>query len=187
LIDPQGEQASHDLTYRWEQDANATWYRLWVGRAGAGTWHDDWHAFAGAGTAEVELADHPGGTFTWWLLPWGPDGFGPWSGPGQFTTPSQAPTEPQLMAPIGETFENPPVFAWESERADWYRVYVQRVGGAAVLDQWTADATLTPTAALPAGQYAWWVGAWNRETGRVVWSQRGDFTIQSEGHGDGGL
>jgi len=187
LIGPQGEQASHDLTYRWEQDANATWYRLWVGRAGAGTWHDGWHAFAGAGTAEVALANHPGGTFAWWLRPWGPDGYGPWSGPGQFTTPAQAPSPPVLVAPLGETFENPPVFDWESERAEWYRVYVQRIGGGAVLDQWTADATLTPAAALPAGQYAWWVGAWNRVTGRVVWSQRGDFTIQSEGHDLGGL
>jgi len=107
--------------------------------------------------------------------------------PGAFTTPSQAPTAPALMAPIGETFENPPVFAWESERADWYRVYVQRIGSGAVLDQWTADATLTPAAALPAGQYAWWVGAWNRVTGRVVWSERGDFTIQNEGYGPGGI
>jgi len=180
LIGPEGAQESHDLTYRWEQDANATWYRLWVGRAGAGTWHDGWHAFTGAGTAAVELANHPAGTFTWWLRPWGPDGFGPWSGPGQFTTPSQDPTEPQLMAPLGETFENPPTLAWESERADWYRVYVQRVGSGAVIDQWTAESHLTPAAALPAGQYAWWVGAWNRVTGRVVWSQRGDFTIQDE-------
>jgi len=186
-IAPVGAQDSHDLTYRWEQDANATWYRLWVGRAGAGTWYDGWHAFAGAGTAEVELANHPAGTFTWWLLPWGPDGSGPWSGPGQFTTPSQAPMVPELMAPLGETVENPPTFAWESERADWYRVYVQRIGSGAVIDQWTADATLTPAAALPAGQYAWWVGAWNRVTGRVVWSQRGDFSIQSEGHGDRGI
>jgi len=185
LIGPAGAQEMHDLTYRWQQDANATWYRLWVGRAGAGTWYDGWHAFAGAGTAEVALANHPAGTFTWWLLPWGPDGSGPWSGPGAFTTPSQDPTVPALMAPIGETFENPPVFAWESERADWYRVYVQRVGGGAVIDQWTADATLTPAAALPAGQYAWWVGAWNRVTRRVVWSQRGDFSIQSEEYGSG--
>jgi len=175
LIGPQGEQASHDLTYRWEQDANATWYRLWVGRAGVGTWYDGWHAFAGAGTAEVELANHPVGTFSWWLRPWGPDGFGPWSGPVQFTTPSQDPSVPVLVAPLGETFENPPVFAWESERAEWYRLYVQRVGGPVAIDQWTQASHLTPAAALPAGHYAWWIGAWNRVTDRVVWSPRGGF------------
>jgi len=177
LIGPEGAQSGHDLTYRWQQDANATWYRLWVGRQGVGTWHDRWYNLTGDGEAAVELANHPGGTFTWWLLPWGPDGFGPWSGPGAFTTPSQAPTVPALVAPLGETVENPPVFAWESEQAEWYRLYVQRVGGGAVLDQWTADATLTPAAALPAGQYAWWVGAWNSVTRRVVWSQRGDFDV----------
>jgi len=177
LIGPEGAQPGHNLTYRWQHDANATWYRLWVGRQGAGTWHDRWYNLTGDGEAAVALANHPRGTFTWWLLPWGPDGFGPWSGPGAFTTPSQAPTVPALVAPLGETVENPPVFAWESERADWYRVYVQRVGGGAVLDRWTADTTLTPAAALPAGQYAWWVGAWNSVTRRVVWSQRGDFDV----------
>jgi len=177
LIGPQGEQAGHNLTYRWEQDANATWYRLWVGRQGAGTWHDRWYNLTGEGEAAVELADHPAGTFTWWLHAWGPDGFGPWSGPGEFTTPSQDPTAPVLVSPLGETVENPPLFAWESERAEWCRVYVQRVGGGAVFDDWTADTTLTPAAALLAGQYAWWVGAWNRVTRRVVWSQRGDFAV----------
>jgi len=177
LIGPQGEQASHDLAYRWERDANATWYRLWVGRAGAGTWHDRWYNLTGEGEAAVELADHPGGTFTWWLLPWGPDGFGPWSGPGAFTTPSRDPTVPVLVAPLGATVENPPVFAWESERADWYRVYVQRVGGGAEINEWTDEPHLTPPSELPAGQYVWWVGAWNSVTRRVVWSQRGDFDV----------
>ncbi len=180
LIGPEGEQAEHDLTYRWQKDANATWYRLWVGRAGAGTWHDRWYELSGAGEAAVALADHPAGTFTWWLRPWGPDGFGPWSGPVEFTTPSQDPTVPVLVAPIGETFENPPTFAWESERAEWYRVTVQRVGGGAVIDEWTEKPHLTPADALPAGQYAWWVGAWNSVTRRVVWSQRGDFMMIDE-------
>ncbi len=179
LIGPQGEQADHDLTYRWELDANATWYRLWVGREGVGTWHDSWYNLTGAGDAAVELASHPAGTFTWWLRPWGPDGYGLWVGPVEFTTPSQDPTAPELLAPTWEVFENPPLFAWRAERSDYYRVYVQHAGVGTVIDDWTQDPYLTPEEALPAGQYAWWVGAWNEVTRRVIWSPRGDFMIDA--------
>ncbi len=176
LLDPQGEQAGHDLTYRWEQDENAMWYRLWIGQVGAGTWHDGWHAFSGTGTAEVELSGHPEGDFTWWLHPWGPDGFGPWSGPMHFSTPDPAPAQPTLISPVGEA--DPPVtLEYESARAAWFRIYVQRVGHGMVHDGWTQDTTVD-LGALPAGDYAWWVGAWNAAGGRVVWSSRGDFSVR---------
>jgi len=45
------------------------------------------------------------------------------------------------------------------------------------MDRWTSDTTLTPDTALPAGEYVWWVGAWNAVTGRMVWSERGEFEI----------
>lgn len=174
-IAPQGTQAGYNLTYRWQKDANATWYRLWVGRTGAGTWHDRWFELSGTG----EAAENPGGAYpgpakpvqtapsgtiannlptfqwsggncTWWLNSWGPDGYGPWAGPKAFSIPHAADS--------------------------WYRVYVNR-GSTMALDRWTQGSNLPSPVALSSGSYSWWLGVWDAAGNQTIWSDRTDFTV----------
>lgn len=173
-IAPTGAQASSALTYRWTKDSNATWYRLWVGRTGAGTFLDRWHAASGEGEGSLVVSNHPQGSFTWWIRGWGPDGEGPWSGPMSFSTPDPGPAKPTLSAPLG-TASSPVTFSYASARAEWFRVYVQR-GSTLVADVWTQSASHY-AGTLPSGAYSWWIGAWNSATRTTVWSDRGDFSI----------
>ncbi len=177
-IAPYGVQATHDLTYRWNKHADATWYRLWVGREGAGTWHDRWFNLFGTGEASVNpgssypgpakpiltapegnISDNTptfewsGGGCQWWLRPWGPDGYGPWAGAMEFSIPYTAGT--------------------------WVRVYVSR-GGAVVYDDWTNEAAgaLDLSVALQSGAHSWWLGVHDAATDRTIWSDRMDFTVE---------
>ncbi len=175
-IGPEGQQEGHDLAFKWEKDARATWYQLWVTDSFDGAWHNQWYGKTGSGEAMVPLADHPGGASRWSVRGWGPDGMGNWS-TMEFHTPELAPSQPILISPVGAT-DSPVTLEYESERAEWYRVYVQSVSDGMVHDFWTQDTTFD-IGSLSSGMYAWWVGARNAASGRVVWSDRGDFEITS--------
>ncbi len=86
-VAPQGLQSENNLSYRWQKDANASWYELWVNRASSGVWHNRWYQMSGSGEASVTVVDHPGDNFTWWIRGWGPDGMGPWSARIMFVVP----------------------------------------------------------------------------------------------------
>jgi hypothetical protein len=172
---PTGVQATHNLTYRWQKDANATWYRLWVTRVGAGTWHDRWIEMSGTGEGAFQPGGaHPGpakpvlsepagtlatnrptfrwagGACEWWLTSWAPDGNGPWSGPMAFHIPYPSGT--------------------------WSRVFVNR-GTTLALDQWTTNSNLVSPILLIRGNYSWWLGVWDSKSSQTIWSDRMDFTI----------
>jgi hypothetical protein len=174
-LEPVGPQSGIRLTYRWDKSLDATWYHLWVGRTGAGAWHDQWYEITGIGEAETTpAAIYPGpsqpipmapaGTITtnrptfqwgggaceWWVQGWGPDGFGPWSGPKAFSIPHAAGT--------------------------WYRVYVNR-GATQVIDQWTNGANLPSPVPLSSGAHSWWLGVWDAARSQIIWSDRADFTV----------
>ena len=172
-IAPTGVQTGHNLTYRWNKHADATWYKLWVGRTGASTWHDRWFQMSGTGEAAVNpggaypgpakpILSAPSGTIgnnrptfqwtggacTWWVRGWGPDGEGPWAGPRNFS----------ITYPAGT----------------WFRVYVNR-GSTTVIDQWTTSASLLSPIILSSGSHSWWLGVWDFQSGRTIWSDRIDF------------
>jgi formylglycine-generating enzyme required for sulfatase activity len=172
---PIGAQSSHNLNYRWNKDANATWYRLWVGRVGGGTWHDRWFDLAGTGEASVNpggadpgpakpIQTAPAGTIAtnrptfqwsggaceWWLQGWGPDGYGPWAGPKAFSIPHAAGT--------------------------WHRVYVNR-GSSVAFDRWTNSTNLPAPSTLSSGAHSWWLGVWDAARSQTIWSDRLDFTV----------
>ncbi len=150
----------------------ASWYQIHLNR-NAGTYLSRWVEGATSWAPDNAL---PAGHYEWWVRGWNVDGMGPWSGGMHFSAPDPAPAQPTLVSPVGEV--DPPVtLEYESERAEWYRVYVQRVGAGMVHDDWTQD-TNVDLGALPAGDYAWWVGAWNAAGGCVVWSDRGDFSVR---------
>lgn len=177
LIDPQGAQFNVNLVYRWMKDPDATWYRLWIGRNGGGVFHDEWYALSGADQAQVSVNGHPGDAFTWYVRPWGPDGFGPWSGPGRFTTPNPNPGIPVLLMPSGAVFSSPVVFSWEpSIQTERYRLTVRR-NGVTVIDQWLSGTSWIYPGIFDSGSYAWWVGASNSATARTVWSMSKSFVV----------
>lgn len=174
-LGPDGPQDDAMPTYRWQKDAAATWYRLWVGEAGAGTWHDRWYELSGEGEASVTPDGAPpgpakpilsapsdmiannrptfewfGGEWEWWIRPWGPDGYGPWSGPMAFSIPYPPNT--------------------------WFRVYVNE-NSANVIDEWTTDDSLLSPVHLQPGTHSWWLGVWDAATGRTIWSDRMDFAV----------
>lgn len=173
---PQGPQGSNNLAYAWTKDALATWYNLWVGRAGGGVLHNRWFELSGAGQANVNpgaavpgpakpaptqpvgaiAQTQPtfrwdGGNCQWYVRGWSADGNGPWAGPMDFSVPYAPNT--------------------------WMRVYVTR-GGAFVFDQWTQAVEFSAPAPLQAGAHSWWLGVWDAPTGRTVWSDRIDFVVQ---------
>ncbi len=170
-IGPEGQQEGHNLDFRWEKDARATWYQLWVSRPLGGAWHNQWYGMSGSGEAVVPLDHHPGGASSWSVRGWGPDGMGEWS-TMDFDTAGPEPAKPTLIAPVGET-GSPVMLAYESARAEWFRVVVM-LGGTVVHDDWTRDTTVD-LGAVPAGSYAWWVLAAN-DAARA-WSDRGDFEV----------
>ncbi len=177
---PDGAQPDRDLLFRWDQtDRRATWFQLWVSRPAGGVWHDRWYQTSAADESSVELSAHPGGASTWWVRGWSPDGYGPWSGPMAFSTPLPPPlplpAKPTLLAPAaGSVLGGAVDFTYEAARATWFRLYIVR-GDRVVLDRWTRDESLA-AGPFPAGNYAWWIGAWNAETATTVWSDRRDFS-----------
>jgi len=176
-IAPVGVQTESTLVYQWQKDAKATWYHVWVGRAGGGTFHDRWYAMTGTGVASVVIGGHVQGNYNWWIAGWSPDGSGPWTGPMAFSAPSVAAAKPVPVYPIGPILTAQPNFQWQiAPRAEWYRVYVTSSSGV-VMDRWTQNVSFMSPVLLTSGVHSWWVGAWNKLSNTTVWSDRVEFSV----------
>ena len=71
-----------------------------------------------------------------------------------------------------------PSFGWGQSvpAAEWFRLYITH-NGSVYKDQWLQGTTSWfPTAALPAGNYSWWVQPYN-SAGLGPWSQASSFTM----------
>jgi sugar lactone lactonase YvrE len=90
-VAPYGELDGTTLTFTWNPVPGATWYLLHVNDAATVGKLVQWYTAdqatcaGGAGTcvisASLGLASGPG---MWWVRPWNPEGYGPWSGGLQF-------------------------------------------------------------------------------------------------------
>lgn len=75
-----------NVTYRWTHDRDATWYRIWIEQDGI-RMIDRWLRM-GDGVVNVPVINqvisghHAPTDYQWWILPWGPDGYGPWTEEG---------------------------------------------------------------------------------------------------------
>jgi hypothetical protein len=85
LISPSGTTDTCTPTYTWNADAHSSWYYLWVNDI-TGTKIQQWYTAAdtgcssGFGTCSVTPENSlTAGSCTWWIHPWNPNGFGPWS------------------------------------------------------------------------------------------------------------
>ncbi|MCP4174852.1 MAG: hypothetical protein GY758_29235 [Fuerstiella sp.] len=85
---------------------------------------------------------------------------------------------PQLIAPLSPQFETTPQFSWSTiTGASTYQLYVQK-GSTVVINQSGITATnFTPSSALVAGDYRWWIRPFTAGSTGGVWSQLGEFNV----------
>lgn len=107
-----------------------------------------------------------------WVQPVGAGGFvGKWSAAEDYFV------GPQLLAPLGPTLNDRPVFSWTVPAGlSVIQLYVQR-GSTVVINQSDVGGDSFRPESLEDGDYRWWVRgfAGNGRGGR--WSERGEFSI----------
>lgn len=96
---------------------------------------------------------------------------------------NDAPEQPELLWPNGSVNHNG-YFYWNTVlNATWYKIWIGDSTGTAVVKQWY-DSTDTDTGAgfsfintqnLEAGEYTWWLKAWNKNGSQ--WSDEMSFTV----------
>jgi hypothetical protein len=97
-VAPAGAITITTIAFTWNAAPGATWYLLHVNDAATAgklvQWYtaDQAQCAGGAGTCvvTVTLGLAPG-LGTWWIRPWNPEGFGPWSGGLDFTVAALPP------------------------------------------------------------------------------------------------
>ncbi len=166
---PTGSVSVARPTFSWDADEHATWYYLWVNRS------DSPHLqkWVEGSTTYVPEQDLPLGQYSWWVRPWGPDGYGLWSDAAAF---SYGMSEP--IAPTGDvTGTRQPEFQWTAAAgAAWYQLWVNK-NGTFDRKQWVeGSTTLTFAAPFTYGHFEWWVRTWN-SSGYGPWSLAADLYI----------
>ena len=70
----------------WREVSSASWYYLWVNDPSGTPVIQQWYTAAQvgcpAGTGNCTVSPSvalPNGTYTWWILAWNENGYGPWS------------------------------------------------------------------------------------------------------------
>lgn len=194
-------------TYQWSSVVNATHYRLYVSK-GSTIIIDEWVACAIATCTYQPTTQLSNGSFTWWIVAWGEQGYSPWSTSGAFTINVAPPSAPIPVAPISNPTLNSPLvtFEWQhSAGSSWYLLQVNQ-GATVVLSKWYKLSDLTPNGGnyqaavnlTGAGTFTWWVrsfgaagnGGWSNPaqtftinpplapTNPTFTNQRGDITYQ---------
>jgi C1A family cysteine protease len=190
LIEPSGAWTTNLPTYKWNPDAQATWYRLWV-KDVTGCRIDQWYSATAAGCAggAGTCAVTPGtalfaGAAKWWVETYSPNGYGPWSDGMDFTVPAPVlPGKATLIEPNGAIETNTPTYKWNPvSSATWYRLWVKDNRGCRV-DLWysaaAANCSTGTCSATPAstvlGASVWYIQTYNAN-GYGPWSDGMSFT-----------
>ena len=88
--------------------------------------------------------------------------------------------DPVAMSPCGGEvlYDRYPTFVWpEVPLATWYKLWISK-NGQNYHQQWVQGTTTwTPSQAMLAGDYRWWVQPWSPSYGHGAWSEPCDFTI----------
>jgi len=176
---PQGEiTETRRPAFAWPAVDGAEWYCIWISRNGA-RYVSVWTEAADATwTPDFDLR---GGAYRWWVCGWSrADGLGAWSDATDFRIPVRLPGAAEPLTPRDEHDGSGLVFSWSAaDHASWYHVWVQREQSR--YDAWWVEGDTSSPAPghLPAGQYRWWVHAWNPD-GRSEWSEAAPFTVRAD-------
>ena len=127
----------------------------------------------------------PNGTYEAWVRPLAPDGeAGLWSPVRRFVMDYRV--GPVTSSPVGITTDNTPTFRWQAaDGAANYDLWVDNLStGATQVIRVTVphvanakDISYTPTTALTAGNYRWWVQTISLSGAKTSFSTPTDFTV----------
>ncbi|MFM7059414.1 MAG: hypothetical protein ACKO2P_21080 [Planctomycetota bacterium] len=168
-------------TFEWT-DPGAFRYEFWVNQVGGQV---KLIYTIVQGTSFTPTTPLPNGTFDAWVRPLAADGeAGLWS--QKYTFQMDYRLGPQTIAPIGVSTDSTPTFRWQAIDAAvrydlWVdnlstgvkqviRLFVNHIPGA-------KEITYTPTTALSAANYRWWVQAIGADGRRTAWSRPTDFNV----------
>jgi uncharacterized protein (TIGR02145 family) len=149
---PSGQVDGKNMTFDWQADDTATWYKLFVqDNADRDNKYVQWYeiennsdrypeADCSGGICSVSLdMTFDTGSYTWWVLGWNNHGSGEWSYGMPFTVHREAvtPLKIELVSPSGRINGTEPAFAWKAdENATWYKIFIQRQGHSYKFTQW---------------------------------------------------
>jgi hypothetical protein len=176
--------------YSWPDDANATWFNLYVRKGASSVWLNAWYKkgvtpgmVCAAGTCTVNHPfDFTNGSYSWFVRGYGPGGQ-TWSAGKPFSVGYTAPIAPQNVS-VTMTNNMPTSFSWDAENnVQWYRLYVQSSAGVWI-NSWHKKADICPdttcsvntSLAFWAGNYTWYAAAWN-PSGVTTWTSKQLFTL----------
>ncbi len=167
--------------FTWSSVPDATYYRVYVQVVGGDVVIDQWITHD---TSLTPSADLPAGEYRWWVMPWGPDGAGPWSTGQTFSLVAQIPGTLALIAPEGVQTEHDLAYRWSRDaHATWYCLWIGTEGGTVWHENWhaaTADAEQSVMLQdHPQGNFVWWVRGWAPD-GNGPWS--GPMTFSTPSH-----
>jgi len=136
-------------------------------------------------TSFTPTSDLPNGTYEAWVRPLAADGeAGLWS--TKYTFQMDYRIGPATVSPIGVTTDTTPEFTWRAvDGASSYDLWVNNLSTGVsqfirVSVPHVANATTikyTHSAALPAGNYRWWVQAVSASGAKTAWSTATDFNV----------
>lgn len=186
-VTPAGSLADHPAQFRWDNNGvtDSTWYHLWLNHEGATHW-ETWvrhseTADGGGGQRTYPVpgdTTFPSGTYTWWVQPWNPLGYGLWSPAMTFELPLRIPGATVQGEPGGLIRDQRrPRFAWTAqEHAAWYRLWINH-GDQTYLAEWMQATQWTSAVDMPLGEYHWWVQTWSPDA-YGPWSPGKDFELR---------
>ncbi|MFO0977216.1 MAG: ubiquitin-activating E1 FCCH domain-containing protein [Planctomycetaceae bacterium] len=168
-------------TFSWT-NMNAARYELWVNQVGGK--NKIIYQSALTSTSFTPTSDLPNGTYEAWVRPLAADGeAGLWS--AKYTFQMDYRVGPVTVSPVGITTDTTPEFTWNAvDGAANYDLWVNNLSTGVsqyirVTVPHVANATTIKytSAALPAGNYRWWVQAVSASGAKTAWSTATDFTV----------
>jgi len=183
---PLGVIEGNQATFTWNTVSGAAWYQLWVSDANGHVldqWYDGFYVCTGGICSVTPPITLEGGLHHYWVQVWSPyGGYSEWSTETFFAV---TPSTPTPLAPIG-TAGQELAFQWTRVSGGaWYYLWLSNDAGH-VFDSWFEAGLVcgesvcaTELMQLPAGNYRWWIQAWNPDGGYSAWSGQTDFSIPS--------
>jgi hypothetical protein len=192
LVSPSGTITITTPVYTWNAVSNSTWYCLYVNDS-KGNKIQQWYTAAavgcasGTGNCSVTPTTEVIGSCQWYIRTYNATGFGPWSAPLSFSTPTSPPAAATLVSPSGTFTTTTPTYMWNAvSNSTWYCLWVNDSTANKIQKWYTASAvgcasgtgtcSVTPTTVLATGGGQWWIQTYN-SVGYGPWSSPLSFTV----------